>query len=159
MTVEVWGCSMTEAKSLPAEVIVNSARQWIGTKYIHQQYHKGLGTDCVGLIRGIYAELVGPVKRKLIPNYSPWWAEEGNHSVMVDLLDQYLIRCDPADRRPGLVLTFSFDKTKPIKHAGIMSYDGNFIHTYDRNPVNEVHLAPWWDKRVRATFAFPGYTE
>lgn len=148
-----------EQKILTAETIINTARTWIGTPYTHQCYQKGIRTDCVGLIRGLYQELVGPVNRKLIPNYSPWWAEEGNHNIMVALLDKYLIRGEPTDRRPGVILTFSMDERKPIKHAGVMTYDGNFIHTYDRNPVAEVNLSPWWANRVRATFQFPGYTE
>ena len=38
--------------------IIALARDWLGTPYHHQASLRGVGTDCVGLIRGIYRELL-----------------------------------------------------------------------------------------------------
>lgn len=33
--------------------IVAAARQWLGTPYRHQASVRGVGCDCLGLIRGV----------------------------------------------------------------------------------------------------------
>ncbi len=40
--------------------IVRRARGWLGTPYHHQASVKGVGCDCLGLIRGLWRELCGP---------------------------------------------------------------------------------------------------
>jgi cell wall-associated NlpC family hydrolase len=49
---------MTSATAVRAEVISRSAivaeaRTWIGTPYRHQASLKGVGCDCLGLVRGV----------------------------------------------------------------------------------------------------------
>ena len=39
--------------------IVRAARSWIGTPYRHQASLKGVGCDCLGLLRGVWREVVG----------------------------------------------------------------------------------------------------
>jgi len=39
--------------------IVTEARRWIGTPYVHQGSLCGAGSDCLGLIRGIYRATLG----------------------------------------------------------------------------------------------------
>ena len=41
------------------ETVVRAARGWIGTPYHHQASVKGVGTDCLGLVRGVWRELYG----------------------------------------------------------------------------------------------------
>jgi NlpC/P60 family putative phage cell wall peptidase len=41
------------------EQIVAAARGWLGTPYHHQASVKGVGCDCLGLIRGLWRELLG----------------------------------------------------------------------------------------------------
>ena len=45
------------------EQIVAAARGWAGTPYHHQASVKGVGCDCLGLIRGLWRELVGDEPR------------------------------------------------------------------------------------------------
>jgi NlpC/P60 family putative phage cell wall peptidase len=35
------------------DAVVAEARSWIGTRWQHQQYTKGVATDCIGLIGGV----------------------------------------------------------------------------------------------------------
>ena len=42
-----------------SHAIVQAARGWIGTPYVHQASVKGGGTDCLGLVRGIWREFFG----------------------------------------------------------------------------------------------------
>ena len=39
--------------------VVAHARAWIGTPYHHQASHIGVGTDCLGLIRGVKGVVIG----------------------------------------------------------------------------------------------------
>jgi len=43
------------------------ARSWIGTPYVHQASVKGVGCDCLGLLRGVWRELVGAEPEKMPP--------------------------------------------------------------------------------------------
>jgi NlpC/P60 family putative phage cell wall peptidase len=54
--------------------IIMIARTWSGTPYHHQASTKGVGTDCLGLVRGIYREIYG-VEAAAVPGYSSDWAE------------------------------------------------------------------------------------
>ncbi len=40
--------------------IVVTARLWIGTPYLHQASLRGIGCDCLGLLRGVWRDLYGP---------------------------------------------------------------------------------------------------
>jgi cell wall-associated NlpC family hydrolase len=37
--------------------VVAEAREWLGTRWHHQAAVKGVGTDCIGLVRGVCARL------------------------------------------------------------------------------------------------------
>ena len=39
--------------------IAAAARGWCGTPYAHQASLKGTGTDCLGLVRGVWREVMG----------------------------------------------------------------------------------------------------
>ncbi len=44
-------------KTAERGALVAAARGWLGTPFHHQASVKGVGCDCVGLIRGVAAEL------------------------------------------------------------------------------------------------------
>ena len=52
---------------------VSIARTWIGTPYHHQASIRGVGADCIGLVRGVYRELAGREAEGL-PAYTRDWA-------------------------------------------------------------------------------------
>jgi NlpC/P60 family putative phage cell wall peptidase len=39
--------------------IIAEARSWIGTPYHHQAALKGVGCDCLGLVRGVWRAVYG----------------------------------------------------------------------------------------------------
>ena len=47
------------AEASRAEEIVARARAWIGTPYRHQASRKGVGCDCLGLVRGVWRAVCG----------------------------------------------------------------------------------------------------
>jgi cell wall-associated NlpC family hydrolase len=48
-----------ETMTLTCSAIVAEARSWIGTPYQHQASLKGVGCDCLGLLRGVWRAVIG----------------------------------------------------------------------------------------------------
>lgn len=44
--------------TLSRQIIVAETRDWIGTPYRHQASLKGVGCDCLGLVRGVWRAVV-----------------------------------------------------------------------------------------------------
>src|SRR5690606_6011340 len=72
------GGAMKVAKAIgarpEADEIVAEALSWLGTPYRHQAYSKGVGCDCLGLIRGVWRSLYGD-ELEVPADYTPDWAE------------------------------------------------------------------------------------
>ena len=71
------------------KILVAAARAWIGTPYVHQASLKGAGCDCLGLLRGVWREVVGP-EPEAMPAYSPDWAEATGRETLYETLSRYL---------------------------------------------------------------------
>ncbi len=56
------------------EDIITAARAWAGTPYHHQASVKGVGCDCLGLIRGLWRELLGD-EPEAMPAYTRDWGD------------------------------------------------------------------------------------
>jgi NlpC/P60 family putative phage cell wall peptidase len=137
-----------------ARVLV-AARGWIGTPYRHQASCKGAGADCLGLIRGVWREVMGE-EPELPPAYTKDWAEAGGTEALADAARRHLTEIALADARPGDVILLRWKREAPAKHAGILSAPDHFIHAYDGAAVTESPLSDWWRRRIAYAFAFPG---
>lgn len=135
--------------------IVEIAKEWIGTPYHHQASVKGVGTDCLGLIRGVWRSVYGAEPAPM-PNYSQDWAEPSGDEV---LWTAALTHLEPrAAAQPGAVALFRMRGGMVAKHLGIVSQTGaepKFIHAYMRHGVIESPLSAPWQRRVVQYFAFP----
>jgi NlpC/P60 family putative phage cell wall peptidase len=135
--------------------IVAEARAWLGTPYHHQASLKGVGADCLGLVRGVYRALYG-ADAEQPPAYSPDWAEATGRETMLEAAGRHLVPVEPAAMRPGDVVVFRLRAGAVAKHAAIISGPAQMIHAIEGAPVSEVHLSPWWRRRIAGVFAFPG---
>lgn len=63
--------------------VVRHALEWVGTPYRHQASCKGAGTDCLGLLRGIWREINGEEPRA-VPAYTADWAEPSGQEVLLE---------------------------------------------------------------------------
>lgn len=172
--------------------IVALARGWLGTPYHHQASLKGVGCDCLGLIRGVYAEACGQ-PAETPPPYSRDWAEASGRETMIEAAGRHLTPVPPDEAEPGDVLIFRLRPGAMAKHAGIVSWapgidscapgirpavgplagpEGSrpaasplagpeegalprMIHAVEGAPACEVHITPWWRRRIAAVFRFP----
>lgn len=134
--------------------IVAAARGWIGTPYRHQASVKGVGSDCLGLLRGVWRELVGD-EPEVMPPYTPDWAEALGQEQLLNAARRYLTEISIGEAEPGDVLLFRMGLGHPAKHCAIISQQGRIVHAYWGRTVCETRLVPWWQRRIAAAFRFP----
>ena len=118
--------------------VIEAARAWLGTPYRHQASRRGVGADCLGLIRGVWRDTIGP-EPELMPPYSPDWAEVLACETLLDAARRHLHELPIGHAGQGDVLLFQMGLGHPEKHC-------------------ETRLVPWWKRRIAAAFAFPGIT-
>ncbi|WP_347313118.1 NlpC/P60 family protein [Defluviimonas sp. SAOS-178_SWC] len=137
---------------------VSVAREWIGTPYLHQASAMGAGTDCLGLLRGIWRELYG-AEPEPVPAYTQDWSEAEGAERLWLAACRHLQICDSRSAlRPGEVLLFRMRAGSVAKHLGLAAESGGrttFIHAYSGHGVVESPLSTPWARRVVARFEFP----
>jgi NlpC/P60 family putative phage cell wall peptidase len=143
---------------LPRAAIVAEARAWIGTRYCHQASVKGVGCDCLGLVRGVWRGCVGD-EPETPPAYAPDWAEAKGEESLADAAFRHLIPVTCENFAAGDVLLFRWRDGYVAKHVAIAASQNTMIHAHDGASVCEVRIAPWWRRRLAYAFAFPGVTE
>jgi NlpC/P60 family putative phage cell wall peptidase len=136
------------------EQIVAAARSWLGTPYHHQASVRGVGCDCLGLIRGLWRELVGG-EPEAMPAYTRDWGDVTGSEPLLAAARRNLTPIQPGLARPGDILVFRM-QAGVAKHAGVLTDDEYFIHAVEDLGVAEVALTRWWRRRIVAAFAFPG---
>lgn len=136
------------------ERIIAEAMAWLGTPYRHQASLKGVGCDCLGLVRGVWRAVEGE-EPEALPAYSPDWAEAGADTLLATAR-RHLAELDPGEWQPGDVLLFRWRAHLPAKHAAILIAPDRIIHAHDGAAVALAWLTPWWRRRLAAAFAFPG---
>ncbi|MEM9708435.1 MAG: NlpC/P60 family protein [Pseudomonadota bacterium] len=133
--------------------IVAAARNWVGTPYRHQASERGAGADCLGLVRGVWRDVVGP-EEEAPPPYTPDWGETGAEEVLWQAAARHLRPID-TKARPGDVLLFRTGRGV-AKHLGILTAEApRFVHAYSGHAVMENALTRPWRRRVVAVFEFP----
>jgi NlpC/P60 family putative phage cell wall peptidase len=136
-----------------------AARAWLGTPYRHQASVKGVGADCLGLVRGLWREVVG-AEPEGVPPYSPDWAEAGGREILLEALERWLMPVPVEAMRSGDVLLFRMSPGVAAKHCAVLSDCGGpesrMIHAYWGRAVVESWMGVWWRRRLVAAFRFPG---
>ena len=134
--------------------IVSIARTWLGTPYHYQASLRGVGTDCIGLVRGIYRELHGR-EPEAVPPYTRDWAEATGEETLISAARRHLMEIAPDETAPGDVLVFRYRSRAVAKHAAILTTPATMIHAIEGAPVSEVAYSPWWRRHLAAAFRFP----
>ena len=136
--------------------IVASARAWIGTPYRHQASVKGVGCDCLGLVRGVWRDCLGP-EPEAAPPYAASWAESAAPGTdpLAEAAGRHLVPVPLGDGRAGDVLLFSFRAHLPARHCAVATGAATMIHAHDGAAVTEVALTRWWRRHCTHVFRFP----
>jgi NlpC/P60 family putative phage cell wall peptidase len=132
-----------------------AALTWLGTPYHHGAAAKGAGCDCLGLLRGVWADLYGEQLPVVTP-YSPAWGE----GVAAEDCELLLTACarwlvpTKGYMAIGCVVVLRPVTRGPAKHCGILTADG-LIHSVKSHGVvlSDFNL---WQRKLVAIFDFPG---
>ncbi len=141
------------------ETIVEIARSWIGTPYRHQAACRGAGTDCLGLVRGVWRDVIG-AEPEIPPAYSMDWSEPQGQERLWQAASEHLSEQPQATvgMAVGDVILFRMQSGGVAKHLGIVSAVGAsaaFVHAYEKYGVVESPLSQPWHRRIVARFKFP----
>lgn len=140
--------------------VLTETRRWLRTPYQHRMSLKGVGCDCLGLVRGVWRGLYGEAPD--VPVYSPDWAEVGAEDRLLTGLRTYLCEVGLEAARAGDVIAFRMRTNAVAKHVAILSAGegvcdphAKIIHAYWGHAVVESWLGPFWRKCAVAAFRFP----
>lgn len=137
--------------------VVEAARGWLGTPYVHQASCLGAGCDCLGLLRGVWREILG-CEPEEIPAYTRDWSEASGEERLWAAARRHLVARPLPDATGGDVLLFRMRDGGVAKHLGLQAETGpgaSFIHAYSGRGVVESALTAPWARRMVARFAFP----
>jgi NlpC/P60 family putative phage cell wall peptidase len=145
--------------------IVAEAMSWIGTPYLHQASLKGVGCDCLGLIRGVWRAFYGE-EPEVAPPYTPDWAEASATETLTEAAARNMIAIAVDEAQAGDVLLFRWRDNLSAKHIGILvlagkataaggPLHGRFVHAQQGAAVSLATLTPWWRRRAAYAFRFP----
>lgn len=135
--------------------IIAEARSWIGTPYHHQASLKGVGADCLGLVRGVWRSVQGH-DAEIPPAYSRDWAEAAGEETLLAAAGRHMRPIGIADMQPGDALVFRFRPGVPAKHVAILTGPATFVHAMEGGAACEVALSAWWRRRIAGVFTFSG---
>src|SRR6476661_8733801 len=116
--------------TISRSTIIAEARAWIGTPYRHQASLKGVGCDCLGLVRGVWRAVYGAEPDPL-PPYSRDWAEASRREEFASAAGRHMIEVSGEDYQPGDVLLFRWRDGFAAKHAAIAVAPDRMVHAHD----------------------------
>ena len=134
--------------------VVTIARQWLGTRWLHQGRLKGVGVDCVGFVAEVGREC-GLLSVQEAANY-----KRRPDGSLRSKMDAYLTPIDKRDLQPADVVLMAFGGVET--HVGMVGdypAEGelSLIHAYvTARKVVEHRLDPTWRQRIAAAYAIPG---
>ncbi|EKF40643.1 hypothetical protein NA8A_19880 [Nitratireductor indicus C115] len=137
-----------------AQRVVSEALEWVGTPYRHQASRKGVGCDCLGLMRGVWRDLYGAEPEDPGP-YSADWTETTGEDRLLQAARRHCREVDIAGLAQGHLILLRWRPHLPAKHVGIMTAGCAFVHAYQGMEVTVSALVPQWRRRIAGVFAFP----
>ena len=129
-------------------LILAHARAWVGTPFLARADVRGVGADCIGLIRGLNFELTG--KRIAAPPWRSDWAT-GSRNPLFDGLAFYADRIPVAEARPGHIVTYRVGTTRAA-HVAILA-PGGIIHAWETGGVKETQGL--YGRKITSAWALP----
>ena len=121
----------------------------IGAPIADQASLKGVGADCLGLLRGVWRGVIGAERE--VP---PYGDHERDELLLEAARRNLSARSEPLQFRDGDVLLFRWQPHLPARHVGIATSPSSMVHAQSGSVVAEVPLDRWWRMRLVAVFEF-----
>lgn len=108
------------------ERVVEVAKTWLGTPWVHNARVRGRGVDCGQLLAAVFEEagVVGPV---VTGEYPQDWALHRSDEKFLGFVEQYARKVE-REPLPGDVVLFKFGRC--LSHGGIVVKWPLIIHAY-----------------------------
>lgn len=137
------------------EAVLAEARAWRGTPYQHQASCRGAGTDCLGLIRGVWRVVYGaePVTP---PPYGRWPGPDEAERLH-DAARRWLVARPDSAPCTGDVVLLAPHRGAPPTHCALVSQVEplRLIHAWWQKSVVDTRMPPGWVIVEDGVFAFP----
>lgn len=137
--------------------VIAEALTWVGTPWRHQAAHKGVGTDCIGLIGGIGLALDLPGAREwaATPEFHAY-GRTPDPALLALGCDRLLDRLALFAARPGDILLFAFERD-PM-HFAVVVADAprQIVHAYAQRRRVVRQRLPLAGARIVRAYAFRG---
>jgi hypothetical protein len=118
--------------------LVEEAKSWIGTPFVHHQCVKGAGVDCCTILTAVYDSALG-IHIEL-PHYDVQW---NLHTDSQPYLTEILRHCREVSPWPG-------EDYVPEPYSTWKSARGFKVERWDQKPPLPADLALWWFGRAWA---------
>jgi NlpC/P60 family putative phage cell wall peptidase len=135
--------------------VAAAALGWLGTPYRHQASLKGVGCDCLGLVRGLWRETMGEEPETATPYAVSWAHDARGAEPLLEAARRRFVEKPLGLIEAGDVLVFRWRVHLPASHLGVATGPDAMIHAQDGACVAQASLSPWWRRRLVAVFAFP----
>lgn len=127
---------MVDDQALKAEIL-----SWQGTRWIHGQCLKGVGTDCVRFICAI-GKFAGWIPEGYkVPVYHQDWALHNKVSMLETEIQKFAIKVQPP-YQIGDIFLFVYGMC--ASHAGLHIGENEMVHSYRGKGVVRSPLTHYW---------------
>ena len=154
-TLRVQMAEAVVGNRITREEVITEARTWIGTPFQHQGFHKGRGTDCLGLVRTISTSLNLSDYREDDPwaaPFKPYKRSPNSHQMRL-VLTHYLVSIPVESALPADIYWMVWHNEP--QHLAIVS-DVGIIHAHSQvGKVVEHSINDEWRNRIVESFRFP----
>lgn len=158
MMARHWWWTMTDDEF--RHTIVRSATAWLGTPYQHQASLMGVGTDCLGLVRGVWRDVYGQ-EPEAVPAYALDMDEADDAGLLQEAAERHFVPAPTIE--VGSLLLLRWHSAMPAKHLGIVETPADagsspvFIHAHSAVGVCRARLEGRWTRRLAGVFDFPNF--
>lgn len=134
-------------------MIVIAALNWVGTPYRHQASVNQVGADCLGLVRGVWRDVLGDE-----PEQPPAYGRRPKCRVeaqrLTEVANAYFLRTQ-GEPQFGDLLLFRMRQDLPVRHCAILIDANRFVHALERRGVVETEFDALWRHRLHSFYQFP----
>ena len=137
--------------------VIDEARTWLGTRFLHQQAVKGHGCDCIGLIRGV-AQAKGLVIDEDIWRRFRNYGRVPNPAHMIEALRAHLVPVDREQIQLADILYLEWRRELPTHLAFVGEFQGRrtLIHALaEAGHVVEHGFVDPWPERLNSAWRLP----
>lgn len=144
---------------MPTRIEIDmTARQYLGTRCVHQGRVKGVGVDCIGLVVCVAKDLGLPVYEPKVCRGYGRRAPPTDKSQIIRYLDAQCVKVEEP-RLGDILVLWTNQTTKRPQHLAIVSLHGMIHADTVHGKVSEVVMHESTIQHLCSVYSFPGVTE